>query len=306
MSVLFSIGEATLSRNPDVARTFAVPAQRWPLIQTWTAHAIAKVTERRRGDAAAIQLATGQLLTASDVPAQLQPIFKLLLRAQSTGAPDDLRATVDAFVAVPAFRARMNEAAALLASMYCAPEIVPMQKVWESFFSCCFRVAEESLLIGDLSPNDVAEQEPWLYLGLTAATALDCVTRSPPTGPLRLAFGELDVTEANVPPEGKEFFDAFVRLRDGLAHAKLDAGTIALLRRRVLWNDRTDRAVALPGVLAPFSGALLSIAVRASQEPTYKANFQNTLDLLAAVLPDVPVPDVAAAPLSRAGTTYLV
>ena len=313
MAVMFTIGEADLTQNAAaIAAPFArLREERWVRIQLWLRMALESIVDRRRGQTDGVQLANGTFVREADLSPEVVPLFRLLIAAQGSGAAADIERCVQTFSAVPTFRTMMNETAELLRTMYCPREALTMDKIWASFFSTIFRVAEEALGRGDITPANVSDEEPWLYLGLTGCAAMDAVLRSPATGPFRLALGDTDIDEANIPAEGRELFNAFTALRDAFHLLLLTPAELAVVRRDVLWAGRCDedggsggggggpgttaiaherRAAQGPEDAARSRGIarvqamVQGIAIRASQEAQFKKYFNETLGLLAAVM----------------------
>merc|ERR1712146_859602 len=153
--------------------------------------------------------------------------------------------------------------------------------VWKGFFSRAFAVGEEAIASRDLMPSEVVDQEPFLYLGLTALTALDFVKRSPPTGPMRMALGETDVTLDNCPPEAREILVAFMRLRDMYHAARLSPEEQRSLRRAVLLSGHDRGGVpAMRRECTDLIAGLHSLAVVCSQQPRFHQHFMASSNFL--------------------------
>ena len=281
LTAIFTIGEEELSQG---GTSFNTPEERWRCIDKWAFKAVSAALSRRKGDTSGVELSSGHILTEDQVrqSPELHQLYKLSIEAQRTGNAGDMQRVVAAFMQVPRFRDRMAHSSGLLAEMYCPPAL-SMERVWASFFSSAFQVGEEALRRGDLRASDVQDQEPWLYMGLTAATAFNTVLASPPNGPMKIAFGNQEISHSNIPPEGAALLDAFLQLRDAVTNARLSAEDISQIRRKALWSDRSDRSVEVAPHLARIVAGLNGIASRASQEPMFKRNFQQTLELLIAV-----------------------
>jgi hypothetical protein len=285
MTVVFEKGEAELRADPAL---LADDATRLTVLKKWCADALMMATSRRRGDATALLLSNGQLLRGEDVKAtspELLPVFHRLMKAQQTGNVQDAVDVVEICAQHPPFRRKLFETGDVLRSMYGPKPVIQMNLIWDSFFGCVFGAAESALNSGLLTPQDLADQEPWMYLGLTSITALETVLRAPPTGPFRLALRDLEVSLENMPEEGKGLFCAFQQLREQVVRAQLTPAEANELRRSCLWSDREEVPPGFPPLtqdprIMRIVAGVSSIATQATQLPTYKANFQQAIELL--------------------------
>ena len=274
------------------------------LVAGWGRQLLTDVLMRRRGSDDGLLLPSGALLRRDQVdkPAQ-RDIFDVLMTAQSSGEAGFLDQAWPLIRADPEWQVKLANTVSVLSSMFGGPEMpspqgppargpprsmVPIDEIWKGFFSAAFAVGEQAVAEGHLLPREIVDQEPFLYLGLTALTAFGVVKRSPPTGPMRLALGDTDLTAENCPPEGQQLLAAFMAIRDMFVHARFSPGEEADLRRAVLLSghDRPEQQQRQQQQQRPEAqrivAGLQSIAVQASQQPTFHQHFGQVLELLAA------------------------
>lgn len=286
LAVIFHIGEQQCQKFQEVRDVMASKELRLPYMLGWEKEAIRLATERRRGDRDGIQLASGRVVHSNMIPPALAPMFAMLLQAQVTGSMEDIGRCTDACASVPAFMQMLNATGDVLADIYAPKQRLTMAQIWESFFSRTFATAEECITQSRiLTPGDVAERMPYLYLGLTSLTALDLIRRSPPEGPFVLALGDRHVDQSTVPlPDGLQFLEAFAALRQTYHAAKLSEADVQQLRKRTLWGDRDDAPENLGDMPSPAVARIISIlssiAIRGSQMATFKAHFDEMLGLI--------------------------
>ena len=280
LTAIFTIGEDELAQG---VASFNTPEEQWRCIDRWSFKVLSATLSRRKGDTSGIELASGEMLTEEKVrdSPELQQLYKLAIEAQRTGNSADIQRVVAAFMKVSRFKERMEHSSSLLAEMYCPPE-GRSERMWTSFCSAVFQAGEEALSRGDLQPSNVRDQQPWFYVGLTAATAFQIVLKSPQTGDVIL-FDNQVISRATIPPEGAAVLDAFLQLRDAVTNARLSAEEISQIRRKALWSDRSDRCVEVTPRLNRIVSGLNGLASTVCQEPMYRRKLSQTLELLAAI-----------------------
>lgn len=162
--------------------------------------------------------------------------------------------------------------------------------IWTSFFNRAFEVGEVAVSAGLIAPEDVEDQEVYLFLGLPALTLLEAVLRSlPDPGPSISMSDGLVVTPETCPPEFKPLFSALSRVKTELLTGELSSTEQRALRAVVLYAGDADKPDPLEGI-APERSVLINrvsatvqgVATAVSQLSFFKASFNNVLVLLSA------------------------
>jgi len=171
--------------------------------------------------------------------------------------------------------------------MSSADEPVAMEDIWGTFFRQSEEVLIALLFKKKVSLDDVDDIEPYLMLGLPAATFLEAVLRSRDQGGLVMATG-LTVTEKTVPSEVSALFKALTKCKAGCIG--LTSEDEMYLRFAVLFQMKECEATgASTGGGSPFACAAggddeafqlagaLSPPIAVSGEPTYPSEERKIL-----------------------------
>lgn len=159
-----------------------------------------------------------------------------------------------------------------------------INEVWTSFFLQCEECGKAALASGLISFEDVAAQEPYLFLGLPGLCILECVLRSlpPKASPnaLVLADGrEISPDSVPVGDGAPELFAALLHAKHAVVEAKLDGDRVNRLRIAVLRAEGDEGGEVEVSRLA---SVFQQIATDISQLPFYRMQFLSVLEELSA------------------------
>jgi len=146
----------------------------------------------------------------------------------------------------------------------------------------CQECGSAALAKGLISEDDVASQEPYLFLGLPGLCILECVLRSshPSMSPTALLLSDGREVKANDLPEEDgvpELFAAMLYAKRVISEANLDHCRQTRLRCAVL---RAEGDEAGDVELARIASVFQRIATDISQLPFFRRNFLNVLEAM--------------------------
>lgn len=157
-----------------------------------------------------------------------------------------------------------------------------ISEVWMLFFIQCEECGSGALAKGLISDDDVASQEPYLFLGLPGLCMLECILRSsgPNISPTALLLTDgREILASDVPTEdgAPELFAAMLYAKRVISEANLDQGRLKRLKRAVL---RAEGDEAGDAELARIASIFQRIATDISQLSFFRRNFLNVLEAL--------------------------
>lgn len=167
------------------------------------------------------------------------------------------------------------------------------QTIWLSFFNRTFELAELAYAGGLLTHNDIVEQEAFLFLGLPALAALECVAASSEQGTLRLSVGGT-LREDNCPEAARSLVSTLLRTKvmyDDLLysaeHHQRDIWHGVVQQWALYGSEARERRGSLPPELDEVQcqrlcAALQGVATQMSQMHEYRLHFNSILDILEA------------------------
>jgi len=157
-----------------------------------------------------------------------------------------------------------------------------MDRVWTSYFNALFAVTEEAIESRKIPLDDLRQQEPYIFFGLTGATVLRCVVNSlkEPQG-IRLAVG-LTMLPESCPVEHKEMLNIMLALKQRIPR---DIEYQWLLEQMILYGNSEHKVVTriqetyIPG-LKQIAAQIQAVSIHITQQHFFQSQFQSMLELI--------------------------
>lgn len=155
--------------------------------------------------------------------------------------------------------------------------------IWRAFFQQCVVCGSNALQQKLITKEDVIDQEPYLFIGLSGLCLLECVFRSislrAPSDAVLFADGRL-VSRDSIPSEdgALQLFSALLALKGRISQTSLTNERCDRLRYLVLHAEGDAKGDA---ELTQVGSLLQEISTDISQLPFYRAHFLEVVNKLA-------------------------
>lgn len=159
---------------------------------------------------------------------------------------------------------------------------VSMAGIQETFYNL---MVTEVLINGNITPENIEDQDPFIYVGLSALTILSVTLQTLQSPGIPLLNGSV-VTMANCPKESgyQELFTQLLRIKAQLAEAKLNEDQLQLVRLYASTNPDVEPAAHLlvhkTPALMQLVALITSVAIQISAVPYFKTIIQRVIDYI--------------------------
>jgi hypothetical protein len=113
------------------------------------------------------------------------------------------------------------------------------ERIWLSFYNSVYQVGRGSLAANLISGSEIIDEEAYLFLGLPALTALECVLRSISCEGFHL-FIDVHVSYDDCPALLEPLFDGLQEAKQQIAEALLTPTELNYCRQITLYSAHKD------------------------------------------------------------------